>query len=278
LSAGTGLILRGKRQKKHWGNPMKRAATILAASCCCHRCCCRCPRQPTRRNSRRINPGARGPQARKRRGDQDFAISYGATHANAKKSNAILMVTAISCNHHRLDFMIARQGARHRQNHFIVCTMRSARVTTSRVIRRRSRACSITRQIHTIRHNVAIGSPHWMKEKLASISRRGGRPVDGRHAGAAMGVSHPDYMDALVAMVAARQDAGLVDRGDGIVTQGHYARSCMEGRHYDAPPEKGIRLCATSSRSCRRDADMYAAQFKNGKEILPCWSSRRRRS
>jgi len=38
---------------------------------------------------------------------KDFAISY-VTHGtlNARKSNAILMVTAISGNHHRLDFMI----------------------------------------------------------------------------------------------------------------------------------------------------------------------------
>ena len=38
---------------------------------------------------------------------KDFAISY-VTHGklNAKKSNAILMVTAISGNHHRLDFLI----------------------------------------------------------------------------------------------------------------------------------------------------------------------------
>src|SRR5215218_4894598 len=37
---------------------------------------------------------------------KDFAISY-VTHGklNEKKSNAILMVTAISGNHHRLDFL-----------------------------------------------------------------------------------------------------------------------------------------------------------------------------
>jgi homoserine O-acetyltransferase/O-succinyltransferase len=47
---------------------------------------------------------------------KDFAISY-VTHGtlNAKKSNAILMVTAISGNHHRLDFMIGPGNARHRQ-------------------------------------------------------------------------------------------------------------------------------------------------------------------
>jgi homoserine acetyltransferase len=44
-------------------------------------------------------------QTEERRCDQDFAISY-VTHGtlNAKKSNAVLMVTAISGNHHRLDF------------------------------------------------------------------------------------------------------------------------------------------------------------------------------
>jgi len=38
---------------------------------------------------------------------RDFAISY-VTHGtlNAAKSNAILMVTAINGNHHRLDFLI----------------------------------------------------------------------------------------------------------------------------------------------------------------------------
>ncbi|WP_245473382.1 hypothetical protein [Bradyrhizobium zhanjiangense] len=38
---------------------------------------------------------------------KDFSISY-VTHGtlNARKSNAILVVTAISGNHHRIDFMI----------------------------------------------------------------------------------------------------------------------------------------------------------------------------
>jgi hypothetical protein len=43
---------------------------------------------------------------------KDFSISY-VTYGtlNAKKSNAILMVTAISGNHHRLDFMIGPDKA-----------------------------------------------------------------------------------------------------------------------------------------------------------------------
>src|SRR3981081_2372026 len=54
---------------------------------------------------------------------RDFAISY-VTHGtlNAKKSNAILMVTALSGNHHRLDFLIGPGKALDPGKYFIVCT------------------------------------------------------------------------------------------------------------------------------------------------------------
>jgi homoserine O-acetyltransferase/O-succinyltransferase len=54
---------------------------------------------------------------------KDLAISY-VTHGklNAKKSNAILMVTAISGNHHRLDFMIGPGKALDTDKYFIIAT------------------------------------------------------------------------------------------------------------------------------------------------------------
>src|SRR5262245_64171440 len=54
---------------------------------------------------------------------KDFAISY-VTHGtlNAKKSNAILMVTALSGNHHRLDFLIGPGKALDTNKYFIVAT------------------------------------------------------------------------------------------------------------------------------------------------------------
>jgi len=54
---------------------------------------------------------------------KDFSISY-VTHGtlNASKSNAILMVTAISGNHHRLDFMIGPGKALDPEKYFIICT------------------------------------------------------------------------------------------------------------------------------------------------------------
>src|SRR5438876_6365193 len=54
---------------------------------------------------------------------RDFSISY-VTHGtlNAKKSNAILMVTAISGNHHRLDFLIGPGKALDTNKYFVVAT------------------------------------------------------------------------------------------------------------------------------------------------------------
>src|SRR5579871_5848733 len=54
---------------------------------------------------------------------KDFSISY-VTHGtlNAKKSNAILMVTALGGNHHRLDFMIGPGKALDPEKYFIICT------------------------------------------------------------------------------------------------------------------------------------------------------------
>jgi homoserine O-acetyltransferase/O-succinyltransferase len=54
---------------------------------------------------------------------KDLSISY-VTHGtlNAERSNAILMVTAISGNHHRIDFMIGPGKALDPERYFIICT------------------------------------------------------------------------------------------------------------------------------------------------------------
>jgi homoserine O-acetyltransferase/O-succinyltransferase len=54
---------------------------------------------------------------------RDFALSY-VTHGtlNAAKSNAILMVTAIGGNHHRIDYLIGPGRALDPTKYFIIAT------------------------------------------------------------------------------------------------------------------------------------------------------------
>ena len=54
---------------------------------------------------------------------KDFSLSY-VTHGtlNANKSNAVLMVTAIGGNHHRIDYLIGPGRALDPSKYFIICT------------------------------------------------------------------------------------------------------------------------------------------------------------
>ena len=54
---------------------------------------------------------------------RDFSISY-VTHGtlNANKSNAVLMVTSIGGNHHRIDYLIGAGRALDPAKYFIICT------------------------------------------------------------------------------------------------------------------------------------------------------------
>jgi homoserine O-acetyltransferase len=84
------------------------------------------------------------------------------------------------------------------------------------------------------------------------------------------GVSHPDYMDALVAMVPlAKTPAWSVAVGaasrNAIMTDAAWA-----GGNYTSPPEKGVRLMRDIlNLLSARTPEMYAAQFKNGMDALP---------
>jgi homoserine O-acetyltransferase len=54
---------------------------------------------------------------------KDFELSYTTQGTlNADKSNAILMVTAIGGNHHRIDYLIGPGKALDTDKYFVICT------------------------------------------------------------------------------------------------------------------------------------------------------------
>ena len=132
---------------------------------------------------------------------KDFAISY-VTHGtlNAKKSNAILMVTAISGNHHRLDFMIGPGKALDTNKYFIICTDAIGNGLTtspsnSTAQPRMQFPKFLIRDMVTSQHRLLtehLGINHVVAVVGPSM---GGMQV------LQWGVSHPDFMDSLVALV-----------------------------------------------------------------------------
>src|SRR6202040_550163 len=132
---------------------------------------------------------------------KDFAISY-ATHGtlNAKKSNAILMVTALSGNHHRLDFLIGPGKALDPAKYFIICTDAiSNGLTTSPS---NSKAQPRMQFPKFVIRDMVESQYRLVKEKFGIdhlVAVIG--PSMGGMQTLQWGVSHPDFMDALVAMV-----------------------------------------------------------------------------
>src|ERR1700759_1186293 len=132
---------------------------------------------------------------------KDFAISY-VTHGtlNAKKSNAILMVTAISGNHHRLDFMIGPGKALDPDKYFIICTDAIGNGFTSSPSNSKAQP-RMNFPKFAIRDMVE-SQYRLLKEKLGidHVVAVVGPSMGGMQV-LQWGVSHPDFMDALVAMV-----------------------------------------------------------------------------
>jgi homoserine O-acetyltransferase len=201
---------------------------------------------------------------------RDFSISY-VTHGtlNAQKSNAILMVTAISGNHHRLDFMIGPGKALDPGKYFIVCTDAIANgLTTSPSNSRLQPRMSFPK--FTIRDMVE-SQYRLMKEKFGidHVVAVVGPSMGGMQT-LQWGVSHPGYMDALVAIVP------LAKTPPWSVAVMEASRKAImddpawKDGNYDAPPEKGIRLWRDIvTLLAARTPDMYTAQFKNGLDVLP---------
>ena len=201
---------------------------------------------------------------------RDFAISY-VTHGtlNAKKSNAILMVTALTGNHHRLDFLIGPGRALDTNKFFIVCTDAIGNgLTTS--------------------PNNSVAQPRMqfpkfgMRDMVQSQRRLMAEHLGINHVvtvvGPSMGgmqalqwgVSHPDFMDSLVALVPlARTPAWSI-----VVTEATRKAIMLDPAwntgNYTSPPAAGIRVWRdVLGFLAARTPELYRYQFEKPLDVLP---------
>src|SRR5438093_12824584 len=132
---------------------------------------------------------------------KDFAISY-VTHGalNAKRSNAVLMVTALTGNHHRLDFLIGPGKALDTTKYFVVATDAIGNgLTTSPS---NSKAQPRMQFPKFGMRDMVESQRRLLGEKLGidHVVAVVGPSMGGMQA-LQWGVSHADFMDGLVALV-----------------------------------------------------------------------------
>ncbi|MGC2779732.1 MAG: alpha/beta fold hydrolase [Bradyrhizobium sp.] len=201
---------------------------------------------------------------------RDFAISY-VTHGtlNAQKSNAILMVTAISGNHHRLDFMIGPGKALDTDKYFVICTDAIANGLSTSPSNSKLQARMafpkfairdmVESQVRLLREKLGID------HVVAVIG-----PSMGGMQTLQWGVSHPDMMDALVAIVPLAKTPAWNVAVLAASRKAIMADAAWKGGNYETPPEQGIRVWRDIvTLLAARTPDMYAAQFRNGLDVLP---------
>ena len=233
------------------------------------------------RTSRRIRcTGSATSSWRAARRSSDFGISY-VTHGklNEEKSNAILMVTAISGNHHRLDFMIGPGKALDTDKYFIICHRRDRQRADHLAVEQRGAAAHAIPQ--------ASSSATWSTSQHRLLMEHLGinhvvavvGPSMGGMQVLQWGVSHPGFMDMLVAMVPlARTPAWTV----AVLEASRKAimlDPAWKGGNYTAPPEGGIRLWRDIlGFLAARSPEMYRDQFPQTRwTCCPGCSSRRPR-
>jgi len=200
---------------------------------------------------------------------RDFSISY-VTHGtlNASKSNAILMVTAISGNHHRLDFMIGPGKALDPDKYFIICTDAiSNGLTTSPS---NSKAQPRMQFPKFVIRDMVESQYRLVKEKFGIDHLVAGiGPSMGGMQTLQWGVSHPDFMAALVAIVPLTKTPAWTVAVLQASREAIMDDPAWKDGNYETPPEKGIRLWRDILNLAARTPDMYSAQFKNGMDVLP---------
>jgi homoserine O-acetyltransferase/O-succinyltransferase len=201
---------------------------------------------------------------------KDFSISY-VTHGtlNANKSNAILMVTAISGNHHRLDFLIGPGKALDTNKYFVICTDAIANGLTtspsnSMAQSRMKFPKFLIRDMVASQHKLL--TEHFGINHVAAVIG----PSMGGMQTLQWGVSYPEFMDSLVAIVPLAKTPAWTVTVLEATRKAIMLDPAWTNGEYNAPPEQGIRLWRDILNFlAARSPEVSRDQFDNPLDILP---------
>lgn len=177
---------------------------------------------------------------------KDFSISY-VTHGtlNANKSNAILMVTAIGGNHHRIDYLIGPGRALDPSKYFIICTdaigngLTTSPSNSKAQPRMQFPKFNMRDMVNSQQRLVA--EKFGIKKVVAVI----GASMGGMQA-LQWAVSYPDMMESVVPIIPLGRTPAWTTGILEMLRQSIMADPRWMGGDYSAgaPPEQGMRLWA----------------------------------
>ncbi len=199
---------------------------------------------------------------------RDFSIAYMTQGTlNAKKSNAVLMVTAISGNHHRIDFMIGAGKGIDTDKLFVVKTNAIGNGLTT------SPSNSATQ------HGTAF--PHFTLRDMVESQKMLLQHLGIDHlvavAGASMGgmqtlqwgVSYPTMMDSLIALTPMARTAPWSIAINEATRHALMLDPAFNNGNYTTQPERGWRMRADVLQVLgTRTPDAMRAQFPEPMDVL----------
>jgi homoserine O-acetyltransferase len=177
---------------------------------------------------------------------KDFAISY-VTHGtlNANKSNAILMVTAIGGNHHRIDYLIGAGRALDPSKYFIIATDAIGNGLTTSPSNSRAQPNMQFPKFNLrdmVNSQQRLVTEKFGIKKLVTVV---GASMGGMQA-LQWAVSYPDMMDSVVPIIPLGRTPAWTTGILEMLRQSIMADPRWKGGNYAAsePPEQGMRLWA----------------------------------
>ena len=176
---------------------------------------------------------------------ENFTLSY-VTHGtlNADKSNAILMVTAIGGNHHRLDFLIGPGKALDTDRYFVICTDAIGNGLTTSPSNSERQHGPLFPEFNIrdmVNSQYPLVTQHFGIRKLVAVV---GASMGGMQA-LQWAVSYPDTVQAIVPIVPLVKTPAWTSSVLEMLRRSIMSDPTYNGGKYDKPVEAGMRLWAS---------------------------------
>ena len=201
---------------------------------------------------------------------RDFSISY-VTHGtlNEKKSNAVLMVTALGGNHHRIDYLIGPGRALDPAKYFIICTDAISNGLTTSPSNSKAQP---RMQFPKFNMRDMVNSTHRLVTEKFGITKL--VAVAGASMGGMQGlqwaVSYPTMMDSVVAIIPLGRTPAWSVGITEMLRQTIMTDPDWKGGNYASQPERAMRLWGGwLSGTIVRTPQFHEASFPNSADVIP---------